>query len=608
MMSWVFSKVVDPRHYRAWMYLLVVTLGVFHFCTYMRLESFAPDSSYYIGLARSILERGRYEFNFIPHVFYPPGYPLLLASIGIFFGVSYFVAVRAAAIVGMLGLIASYELLRVKQGKGVAAAGCLILGFSGFYFYMAAQLAGSDVPYFFTSMLLLLLVARVEQAWMFRRPRLLTSAAVAVLIVLSLLMRTVGVALLAGLLAWVGVRWLRDKKGALDRAKFFAPAILLALIVFGGWMAWTQEIKSHYASELGATGTYVDQFWLIDPHHPELGQATAADLIKRAGEGLLRQGSHVTAIMTSIAWVEPKLYSPLVLVPLVLAFLGWLSSVRHNGGELTEWYFAAYLGIYLLWPFDVGPRFIFPVFPLVFLYLCRGGMEIARVKPWSAAFFFPSLSIISLIVGIYGATVVFSHWNNASLQAKASAAFWLIIFACSGLATVGPRSVVNVVSNHAMALFSRPGSRKMLGGLTVGVLVVAGLASQARGVAYNLQPKVSEYVHRASKEAADWIAGHTAPSDVVMAQQVSILHRVSARRIVPFPARSDPGEIMSVIRQQRVKYLVAITGKGTVLSPSEAERSAKLQSAFSDEVRLVRQQDGYVIYEITDLRSAKNPS
>ena len=209
-------------------YVLVIALGLVHFFSYMRVESFAPDSSYYIGLARSILERGKYEFNFAPHVFYPPAYPALLALISIPFGVSYFVSVRAAAIVGMLGLIASYELLRRKEGIGVAAAGCLILGFSGFNFYVAAQLVGSDVPYFFTSILFLVLITRVEQSWADRQAGIRLRGMIVVLLVVSLLMRTVGVALLVGMIAWLFARALIEPKAALARAKFFAPAFLVA--------------------------------------------------------------------------------------------------------------------------------------------------------------------------------------------------------------------------------------------------------------------------------------------------------------------------------------------------------------------------------------------
>jgi hypothetical protein len=590
------------------MYILVITLGLVHFFSYMRVESFAPDSSYYIGLARSILERGKYEFNFAPHVFYPPAYPALLALISIPFGVSYFVSVRAAAIVGMLGLIASYELLRRKEGRGVAAAGCLILGFSGFYFYVAAQLVGSDVPYFLTSILLLVLITRVEQSWADRRPGILLRGAIVALLVISILMRTVGVALLLGMIAWLFVRALIEPKAALARAKFFAPAFLVASLVFSGWMVWTQQVKIDSIDQFGEAGTYVDQFWLAEPHNPERGRATAVDLVNRVGKNLLFQVAHVSAIITRIPWIEPHLYSPFVCIPIALVLLGWLSSVNKRGGELADWYFAVYWGIYLLWPYDVGPRFIFPVFPLIFLYLYRGGMELARIKPWRSVFMFRSFLVISVALAIYGVFTVVPRWAEMSLQTKASVLFWIITGGSMLFVSAGVPKLINQPVHALISAFFHPGVPKMCGGAAVAVLVIIGLVTQARGVAYNLDPKVSEYVHQPSKEAAAWLANHAASTDVVMAQQVPIVHRVSGRLTVSFPVRSDPREVMAVIRRFHVKFLVAITSPmGTNLFPTELERSSNLVIGFPEEVKLVHQELSYKIYQIYNAPSVQGP-
>jgi hypothetical protein len=589
-------------------YVLIFGLGVFHFFSYMRVESFAPDSSYYIGLARSILERGKYEFNFAPHVFYPPAYPALLALISIPFGVSYFVSVRAAAIIGMLGLIASYELLCRKEGRGLAAAGCLILGFSGFYFYMSAQLVGSDVPYFLTSILFLLVVTGVDQAWGYRRPGIFMRSAITGLLVISLLMRTVGVALLAGMLAWLFIRALIDRNDALGRAKFFAPGFLVASLVLSGWMIWTQQVKVEIIDQIGEAGTYVDQFWLVQPHRPELGRATPVDLLKRVGNNLSVQASHASAIITRIPWIEPRLNSPLVFIPIVLVLLGWLSSVRVMGGELTEWYFAFYLGVCLLWPYDVGPRFIFPVFPLIFLYLYRGGMELARVKPWRFVFMFRSLLVISVVLAIYGVFTVVPRWAEMSLQTKASIFFWILTGGWMIFVAVGVTRVIQPSVQALITAISNPKGSKIAGGVAVAVVVIIGLISQVRGVIYNLDPKVSEYVHQPSKEAADWIANHAATTDVVMAQQVPIVHRVSGKLTVSFPVRSDPREIMAVIRRSRVNFLVAITAaKSTNLSPTESERSSNLEVGFPEEIKLVHQEPSYKIYQIHNASSVERP-
>src|SRR6266496_3662566 len=94
-------------------------------------------------------------------------------------------------------------------------------------------------------------------------------------------------------------------------------------------------------------------------------------------------------------------------------------------------------------------------------------------------------------------------------------------------ATVGVPRVIEPSVPALRTAFSNPWGSKVAGGVMVAVLVIIGLVSQARGVVYNLDPKISEYIHQPSKETADWLANHTASTDVVMAQQVAIIHRVS---------------------------------------------------------------------------------
>ena len=411
-----------------------------------------------------------------------------------------------------------------------------------------------------------------------------------------------------GMIAWLFVRALIEPKAALARAKFFAPAFLVGSLVFSGWMVWTQQVKIDSIDQFGEAGTYIDQFWLAEPHNPERGRATAVDLVNRVGKNLLFQGAHVAAIITRIPWIEPHLYSPLVCIPIALVLLGWLSSVNKRGGELADWYFAVYWGIYSLWPYDVGPRFIFPVFPLIFLYLYRGGMELARVKPWRFVFLFRSLLVISVALAIYGVFTVVPRRAEMSLQTKASVFFWILTGGWMIFATVGVPRVIKPPVEALRTAFFNPWGSKLAGGVAVAVLVIIGLVSQARGVVYNLHPKVNEYVHQPSKEAADWLANHTASTDVVMAQQVPIVHRVSGRLTISFPVRSDPHELMAVIRRCRVKFLVAITAtKSTNLSPTESERSSNLEVGFPEEIKLVHQEASYKIYQIYNAPFLQSP-
>src|SRR5438105_2568701 len=106
---------------------IFVGFGVWELGLYQRIESFGVDSSLYIGLARSLVENGSYEFNFKPHTVVPPGLPAIFALMSMVFGSSYAVFVRSMAVFGTLGLVTAYQLLRPEQGRATAAAGCLLL-------------------------------------------------------------------------------------------------------------------------------------------------------------------------------------------------------------------------------------------------------------------------------------------------------------------------------------------------------------------------------------------------------------------------------------------------------------------------------------------------
>ena len=251
-------------------------LGLFHFFSNLRIESYAPDSSYYIGLADAILKKGSYEFNFAPHIVYPPGLPLALSFIALGFGSSYIVFVRAMAVIGALGLLASYALLRCLEGRTFAAVACLILGSSAFYFHATTQLVGSDVPYFFTSTLTLLFAIKLKTA-RFQWQRWGFSLGLVAFLIFSLLLRTVAVALLAGTGAWLISNVVFGRRDATLQARRFTPALLIGVLVLGIWLAWVEQSKHEaidFSGEGGVGGSYVDQFWANDPHNPELGSAS----------------------------------------------------------------------------------------------------------------------------------------------------------------------------------------------------------------------------------------------------------------------------------------------------------------------------------------------
>ncbi len=67
-------------------------------------------------------------------------------------------------------------------------------------------------------------------------------------------------------------------------------------------------------------------------------------------------------------WLDVLWFSPLVLIPAFLLIVGLGSSFRRGRSPPLGWYVLAYLGLYSLWPFDEGARFMLPIFPLMFLF------------------------------------------------------------------------------------------------------------------------------------------------------------------------------------------------------------------------------------------------
>ena len=78
-------------------------------------------------------------------------------------GCAHSVFVHAGVVFATLGCLASYELLGRLEGRTAAAVISLLLISSPQEFAMATQMVFSDLPYFFTSMVALLLMRRLDE-------------------------------------------------------------------------------------------------------------------------------------------------------------------------------------------------------------------------------------------------------------------------------------------------------------------------------------------------------------------------------------------------------------------------------------------------------------
>ena len=85
-----------------------------------------------------------------------------MAALCVAVGCGYSVFVHTIVVFSTLGFLAGYKLLRRMKGRPAAAVICLLLLSSPLAFVFATRIVFSDLPYLFTSTIVLLLVRRLD--------------------------------------------------------------------------------------------------------------------------------------------------------------------------------------------------------------------------------------------------------------------------------------------------------------------------------------------------------------------------------------------------------------------------------------------------------------
>ena len=551
-------------------YALISVMTVFWMVSYQRVPEINEDASCYTGLAVS-LSHLHYNFNYVNHVNYPPGFPAVLLLLSHLYGHqpadSYPVFMMAIAAASGLVLLLSYWLIRRHNSRLWALIYVLLIASSPFAFEFATRRIGSDIPYCLFSLAALLAFERFTAAGPTRVR--IWSVVFGASFLAALTTRTIGVSLFLGLSIWIAVSWLRSRKppqGAL------IVILLCGLLEQGAWFAWT---KANYVRPAPGENTYdySDDFRRIDPHRPDLGQAGLWDLARRPVWRLGEETAHVTEFFAANRWVNPVLYSPLVAVPAFLMLLGLLQSLRRREVGLCECYFPLYVIILLVWPYDVGPRYLFPVLPLCFTYLRRGwrkSLEVSQSSPRTAFLGLAAGSVVLLAMSLYG----WAAHHDAGIQPRFATAFWAVCAVFTLWLGLRPR----LSQPAASRVIPTPSPFWRVCGLAL-IIVMCGLgiSIQPASARSNLRITEPELLHYPTAEAARWLNQHTPKDAVVMSFNPWILFAMTGRRVVAFPPTARPGVILDVARKYRVQYLVVLDDSWFV--PTQEERLLILQKA-----------------------------
>ena len=567
-------------------YLLILGVGALPVALVQRGADYYTGDTIYFELARSIVRTGSYGFNFGPETMLPPGFPVILAVLSALLGSSHEMLVRTMPIFAVLGIIATYELLRREHGRGVAAAIGLLLSSSPILFKFSTTLVFSDLPYFCTSMLGLLLAARLDAA---KHRWAVLAAACGLLLVASLLIRSSGIALFGGLFAWLIVSAFVDRSKARIRLKKFAAVLIAGLLTQGLLTQWDRHREPLPEWPIpGYPESYLSQLTIKSGNNPELGTVSLANVPARIARNAIDRSDELIELVSRKGCCrERRWFAPWVIAPILLVLVGLGTSVWKDGGHLYDWYFVGHETIYLLWPWDFETRFFLPVAPLACLYLWRGGvalMEWAAQKPRAAA------ACGLATAAVCGTSALAS--GSGDVRIKLGVLIWTIFAAAAAAIWYGDRATTSVQrSLQAAAAWDRRGTVLRAAAASSAIALIAiGLVMEIRIGLDNVAFDVTRDPHYPQIEAAKWLKLHTPEDSVAMARQVDVVYHYAGRKVVWFPPTSNLSMLMDGITKYHVQYVVVqdAEGENSYWQPPEQDTFDRLLTAQPGRFQLVQ--------------------
>jgi hypothetical protein len=540
----------------------------------------------------------------------PPGLPLILALVGRFFGFAPVVMFKVIAASTALGLIAAYELLRRVEGRGIAAVGCLLLASSPSMFGFNTGVVFPEMPYLLASMVVLLLAVSIDRDRSGKAP-IIRVLILSVTLIMALLIRSVGVALVAGLGTWIVASFLFARETGPRRMKVFAIPLILGMAAQMSWSVWAQHHQVMQWKLPGYPESYVSQLKVKNGEYPELGEARIRDIPGRIGRNIAMRSagySHLLIRRTpAMFWSSPAIAGTVMLIALGLATSLW------GGGQLHDWYFLWYEFIFMVWPWDYRDRFIFPAVPLACLYLWRGAKAIRDFsirQPKTAG---ACLALVGMVLCVSSAAFAFGratfqvnpqHVKGDHLQTIAATVFWACV-AIVGFGMCGLRSLRRMsddVGTYArFRRFTESAGPRILGVVAILVVSFLVLSATKQLVAVgrdNVNPDITKNALYPEFEAASWVRAHEPSGVILMDREPEFVSHFTSSRVVWFPPISDTSVLMDGIRRYQVGAIIVSHHAGSYWLPPEDEIFQALLQAHGSDFTLLHQGPDNWVYGV----------
>ena len=584
------------------MYALILALCALPFFLFERAPDFINDV-HYVDLADSLLHSHSYSANFTREGVQPPGLPVILASVCATLGCTHDILTRTMPLFLALGLLVSYEVIRRQGGRLIASVSCLLLAASPAIFPWVTSRLWPTFPYFLVSMIIFLLVPRLEVSQ--KGPRtLLGLLLLSFLVATAVTIESAGIALIAAMLAWMILSFFGNPEIARLRFTRFLPISLVGLLAVGLWLERGGNPRDWPLP--GYPQSYLAQLKVKDGNYPELGYATPKDVLLRVEKNLRESAIFLEQTLLH-RWINPSWTSPVIAGLVILILCGLWSSLWRSDSQLCALYFIFYECIYLLWPWFSGVlRFALAVLPFACLYLAEGALAL---QMWSRQYprrvgtlFLP----LSMILAFAAARQAWAGEARHGFQEKISVIFWI---ACAVLCMIlirkGSLPSCGRLS-WAQSLFHK---RYSVAGLTVhpvhlfGVLAVTylvatGVAAEIPMARENLVSGRTKFENSPEIQAAQWINFRTDPNTIIASSQVSLIHHYSKRRIIWFPPITNPKVLMEGIREHRISYVIIIKRSWYYYLPPETVCFDILYKAYPQAFRLAEAKGQVNVYEV----------
>lgn len=574
-----------------WLALVLGALAVLYAATMRRSYFFDADTANYLGLAESLLAGDGYRFDGRAHTKFPPGIPLVMLPVLAIAGRDFVALHLAVVALSMAALAAAFAWWRSRGEETPWLLLALTAGSATWYEYSTGA-SLSEVPYALATLLALVTAERASRAGGGSFAR---SVAFALLVAVAVVLRTSGVALLAAVAATALFRARRDGR---DR-RGLALALVVGALCLAAWSAWSAASRDPFFPDDpdGAAtyaATYVDQLLLRDPHHPDLGRASAADLALRVLANFETQAGHVGEILTNAVWLPSRGVFPAAVAAVVLLAVGLRTELR-RANPLAGWYALASLGLLLVWPFDEGRRFLMPLVPVLFTLALQGARVLLHGIARSPD---PALRALAL-AGVALAALDVLAWRLAGKEPGTldllGLAAWLALGAGAGaLLLAGASARARVVARLA--------SPRAVAGAWIVLYAALGVPAFVAVATKNLE-RAGPLRQSPARDASDYLAANAPRDALVMATDWDAIHFVTGRETVPLPATRDPERLRRALRSAAPAFVVINAPReDEYLEPPDHARLEAILRAWPGALERVHRTDAVSIYRVVPER------